>query len=53
MGSVVVVHGLSSTACGVFLEQGLNLYFLHWQADSVPLSQWVIEAEEKLNCLYD
>ena len=34
-GSVVVVHGLScSVACGVFLDQGLNLCPLHWQADS-------------------
>ena len=34
-GSVVVVHGLScSVACGIFLDQGLNLCPLHWQADS-------------------
>ena len=25
-------------ACGIFLDQGLNLYFLHWQADFLPLS---------------
>ena len=38
-GSVVVVHGLScSTACGIFLDQELNLCLLHWQADSSPLS---------------
>ena len=24
-------------ACGIFLGQGLNLYLLHWQADSLPL----------------
>ena len=24
-------------ACGIFLDQGLNLYLLHWQADSLPL----------------
>ena len=35
MGSVVVAHGLScSTACGMFRDQGLNPYPLHWQADS-------------------
>ena len=34
------VHRLSSSvACGIFLDQGLNLYLLHWQADSLPLSQ--------------
>ena len=38
-GSVAVVHGLSfSEACGIFLDQGLNPYLLHWQADSLPLS---------------
>ena len=36
--SVVVAHGLScSTACGIFPDQGLNPYPLHWQADSYPL----------------
>ena len=37
--SVVVVHGLScSVACGIFLDQGLNLCpHLHWQVDSQPL----------------
>ena len=35
VGSVVVAHGLScSTACGIFLEQELNLCPLHWQVDS-------------------
>ena len=35
--SMVVVHRLScSAASGIFPEQGLNL---HWQADSLPLSQ--------------
>ena len=29
-GSVLVVHGLScSVACGIFLDQGLNLSLLH------------------------
>ena len=38
MGSAVVVHRLScSTACGFFLDQGLNLCPLHWQVDSYPL----------------
>ena len=23
---------------GIFLTQGLNLYILHWQVDSIPLS---------------
>ena len=32
--SVVVVHWLSgSVACGIVLDQGLNLCPLHWQAD--------------------
>jgi len=36
--SVVVAHGLScSTACGIFLDQGLNPCPLHQQADSYPL----------------
>ena len=38
MGSVVVVHGLKcSTASEIFLDQGLNLCPLQWQADSHPL----------------
>ena len=33
--SAAVARGLSCcTACGVFLEQGLNLRPLHWQGDS-------------------
>ena len=37
--SVVLAHGLScSTTCGIFLDQGLNLCLLHWQADSLLLS---------------
>ena len=33
-----MAHGLScSVACGIFLDQGLNLCPLHWQADSQPL----------------
>ena len=36
---VVVAFGLSCfTACGIFLDQGLNLCLLHWQANSLPLS---------------
>jgi len=37
-GSVVVVHRLScSVACRIFLDRGLNLCPLHWQADSFTL----------------
>ena len=33
--SVLVVHGLSCPmACGIFLDQGLNLCPLYWQVDS-------------------
>ena len=37
--SVVVVLGLSCplAACGIFLDQGLNMYPLHWHVDSYPL----------------
>ena len=35
--SGAVAHGLRSpTACGIFLDQGLNTCLLHWQADSSP-----------------
>ena len=38
--SVVMVHGLSCfLACGIFLDQGLNLCPLHLQVDSYPLYQ--------------
>ena len=37
-----MAHGLSySVACGIFLDQGSNLYLLHllhWRAGSLPLS---------------
>ena len=34
-GSAVATHRLiCSTACGSFLDQGLNPCLLHWQADS-------------------
>ena len=36
-GSVVVVHGPSCSACGIFPDQGSNPCPLHWQADSQPL----------------
>ena len=37
-GSVVVLQGLScSSACGIFLDQGLKPYPLHWQVDSYSL----------------
>ena len=36
-GSVLVAHKLScSAACGIFLDQGSNLYLLYWQEDSLP-----------------
>ena len=34
-------HRLTSCgaeACGIFLDQGLNLYLLRWQVGSLPLS---------------
>ena len=38
-GSGVVAHRLSySPACRVFLDGGLNSCLLHWQVDSLPLS---------------
>ena len=37
-GSIVVAHELSCpAACGIFLDQGLNLCPLHWQVNSYPL----------------
>ena len=44
---MVVAPGLScSMACKVFLDQGLNPYLLHWQADSLQLShQGTLETE--------
>ena len=34
-----MAHGLNrSTACVIFLAQGLDLRLLHWQADSLPLA---------------
>ena len=39
VGSVVVEHGLScSMARGIFPDQGLNPYPLHWKADSSTLN---------------
>ena len=38
-GSIAVAHRLScSAACGVFLDQGWNLYVLQWQVGSLPWS---------------
>ena len=38
-GSVIVMLGLHrSMACGIFPHQGSNLWLLHWQAGSLPLS---------------
>ena len=52
VGSVVAAHGLETqssvgvvhrpscpAARGVFPDQGSNLYLLHWQADSLPVTQ--------------
>ena len=40
MASVAEAHGHScSLACGIFPDQRWNLGLLHWQADSLPLSQ--------------
>ena len=37
-GAVLAAHRLScSTACGIFPDQGSNLYLLQWQADSLPV----------------
>ena len=34
-GSIAETHGLScSKACGIFLDQGLNVSLLYWQANS-------------------
>ena len=39
-GAVVVAHRLScSMTCGIFPNQGSNPCLLHWQMDSLPLSQ--------------
>ena len=38
-GSGAAAHRLSySSACGVFLDGGLNSCLLHWRVDSLPLS---------------
>ena len=37
-GPEVVAHGPGCLmACGIFIDQGLTLYPLNWQADSQPL----------------
>ena len=40
-GSQALEHRLNScgTACGIFPDQGSNPCLLHWQVDSLPLSQ--------------
>ena len=39
-GPIVVAYGLScSAACGIFLDKGSNPLLLHWQVDSLSLSQ--------------
>ena len=45
-GSVLGVHGLScSVACGISLDQGLNLCPLHWQLESQPLDSKPVEVQ--------
>ena len=40
-GSIAVLHGLSChMACGIFLDQGLNLCLPDGQVDSLPLRTW-------------
>ena len=52
-GPIVLVRGPScSTACGIFPDQGLNPYFLHWLVDSLPLNHHgnhdaLLESHEK------
>ena len=45
---------------GIFLTQGVNMYLLHWQADSLPLSylgscnwalSWELRADSSDGCL--
>ena len=51
-----MAHGLScSLACEIFSNQRWNLCLLHWQADSLPLSQkgslnFKGECQRKTNC---
>ena len=52
-GSVVVVHRLSfPSACGIFLDQGVNLCPLHWRMDlttGLPgKSPYIVNIEEEL-----
>ena len=45
-----MARGLScSMACGIFLDQGSNPCLLHWQADSLPLSQGEIPLRNAFN----
>ena len=37
---MAVAHGLTCfSACGVFLDRGLNLCLLNWQVESLPLAE--------------
>ena len=50
---VVSVHGHScSAACGIFLDQGSNLYPLHWQGDSKPLGHQGSHNKDLLLCIF-
>ena len=54
---VHLLHVSCSTACEIFLYEGSNLCFVHWQVDSLPLSHqgssvlkiwtWVVTAYRK------
>ena len=40
-------------ACGIFLDQGLNLCLLQWQAESLPLSKVASSSDAlKYSCGY-
>ena len=47
-----MVHGLTCPgASGIFLDQGLNLCPLHWQAESSPLGHQESPGEILLICV--
>ena len=54
------VHGISQARIlechfllqGIFLSQGANLHFLHWQADSLPLSHQESPLNTLKYCVY-
>ena len=53
MGSVVVVPVFGcSMVCEIFLDQGLNLCPLHWQANSYPLHHQASPDKGFLVCFF-